>query len=167
MNKRLGISFDANRCVQCHACEVACKSANDVELGLKWRRVLCVWGGEYPNVTNRSLSLACMHCGNAPCISACPSHAISKRPEDGIVLVDGEKCIGCHTCFDVCPFGVPQYGGDGRMQKCHMCVDRIDRGLEPACVSTCPSEALHFGTWEELSELAATLAAGRLIGGMF
>ena len=167
MMKKLGISFDVNRCVQCHACEVACKSTNDVKPGLKWRRVVSVWGGEYPNVTNKTLSLACMHCGDPPCIGACPADAITKRPEDGIVLVDKDKCIGCHTCFDVCPFSVPQYGEDGKMQKCHMCVDRLTQGFEPACVSTCPSEALHFGTWKELSELASTRVSNRILGRLF
>ena len=164
---QIGISFDVNRCVQCHACEVACKSANDVEPGVKWRRVVSVWGGEYPKVTNKPLSLACRHCGDPPCRSACPEGAIFKRAEDGVVLVDRDKCIGCHTCFDACPFGIPQYGQDGRMQKCHLCLNRISQGHEPACVATCPAEALYFGTREELTKMAATRTAARFIGNMF
>lgn len=157
-----GFDFDPGRCVQCHACEVACKSLHQLEWGIQWRRVVGMWSGPFPAVRSRSVSLSCMHCGNPPCEAVCPRGAIRKRPEDGIVVVDREKCFGCHLCQMVCPFGVPQYGSDGRMQKCDLCVDLVAQGKEPACVATCPAEALRFGTLQELSERAARRCAEKV-----
>ena len=162
MSKQLGLVFDAERCVQCHACEIACKSLHNVELGLRWRRVVGVFHGHYPNVTTRGISLGCMHCGDPACEAACPKKAIKNQVKDGIVLVDSNKCVGCRSCFLACPFGVPQFGHDGKMQKCNLCADRIAQGDEPACVETCPADALHFGTMEALSEQAAKRSAHRL-----
>jgi anaerobic dimethyl sulfoxide reductase subunit B (iron-sulfur subunit) len=155
MARRYGIDFDPDRCVQCHACELACKALHRVEFGVRRRRVIPVWDGSFPTVTSRGVSLACLHCGNPPCEEACPRGAIRKRPEDGIVTVDRDKCFGCHLCLIACPFGVPQFDADGRMEKCDLCLDLVGQGKEPACVATCPAEALHFGTLEELSERAS------------
>jgi len=102
-----------------------------------------------------------MHCGKPACEEVCPTGAISKRAEDGIVVVDRNKCNGCQECFSACPYHVPQFGDDGTMQKCDFC---IERGLEPACTAHCPTEALQYGTMEELSKLATEKAAQRLIG---
>jgi anaerobic dimethyl sulfoxide reductase subunit B (iron-sulfur subunit) len=170
INHQLGFDFDADKCVQCHACEVACKASHQVELGIKWRRVIWIWRGEFPKVACRTVSLSCLHCGNPPCEAACSAGAISKRPGDGIVVVDQVRCIGCHACLVACPFGVPQYGAAGKMQKCDLCVDRIEAGKEPACVATCPSGALRFGSLNELSEKTMTLCARKLmqnVDGMF
>ena len=161
--KQYGFDFDAERCVQCHACEVACKSFHNIEPGVKWRRVASAWEGKYPDLKARTISLACLQCGDPACESVCPTGAISKRAEDGIVVVDQSKCIGCHCCFLACPFGIPQYGADGRMQKCQLCIGRLVEGEEPPCVATCPSEALHFGTMEELADRATDSLARRLL----
>ena len=163
MSKQYGFYLDVESCVRCHACETACKNANNVEPGVRWRRVLSVWGGSYPNVTNKGVSVSCMHCGNAPCVANCPTGALSKDPATGIVEVDEEKCIGCHYCFFACPFGIPQYS-DGTMKKCDFCLDRLEEGKDPICVATCPTEALHWGPMEELSELAREKAARKLAG---
>lgn len=160
--KQYGFDFDPARCVQCHACEAACKALHGVEPGVRWRRVIPVWSGAFPAVTNKSVSFACLHCGDPPCEAICPRGAIEKRREDGIVVVDPKKCFGCHLCFTACPFGVPQFGSDGRMQKCDLCVDLLDQGKEPACVATCPAEALRFGMLEELSEWAAARSARKI-----
>ena len=162
MAQQYGFYLEVDKCVECHACEVACKAANNVDLGARWRRVTTVWSGTFPNVTKESISLSCMHCGNPACEAVCPAGAIKKDPETGVVHVDRSKCIGCHYCFFACPFGVPQYGDDGTMQKCELCIDKLAAGKDPACVSTCPAGALHAGTLEELAVLAQEKAAKTL-----
>jgi anaerobic dimethyl sulfoxide reductase subunit B (iron-sulfur subunit) len=154
MGQQLGFFLNLDRCVQCHACEVACKAHNNLELGIKWRQVVGMWAGHYPDLVHRTLSYSCMHCGEPSCVDACPSEAIIKRTEDGIVLVDRDLCGGCAACAEACLYGAPQFGQDGIMQKCDLCVDRLAQGKQPVCVGTCVSEALHFGTLEELSKLA-------------
>ncbi len=142
-DNQLGFVFVKENCIQCHACEVACKSWRNVELGVKWRRVENIWEGVYPNVICKSASVSCMHCAEPACVEVCPVEAISKRPEDGIVVVDRQKCIGCQTCLDACPFDVPQFGTDEKMQKCDMCVgEQAPKNEAPPCVATCPTEAL-------------------------
>ena len=162
MARQWGFDFDADRCVQCHACELACKSLRGIEFGVRWIMVVSIWGGQYPDVKNRTISLACLQCGDPVCEAVCPTGAIQKRAKDGIVVVDRDKCIGCHSCFLACPFGIPQYGADGKMQKCDLCVDRLEQGKDPACVAACPAEAIHIGTMEELTEKAAKKSAQRL-----
>jgi anaerobic dimethyl sulfoxide reductase subunit B (iron-sulfur subunit) len=156
------IYVDVNRCVQCHACEVACKVKNGVEPGVKWRMVFDFWEGQFPTPSNHTLPYACFHCADPACEAVCPTGAIHKRLSDGIVDIDASRCIGCRSCQIACPFGIPQFGSDGRMQKCNLCVDRVDQGLEPACVATCPAEALIFGTTEALNRLPALKGAFRM-----
>lgn len=156
MAKQYGFLYDLNRCVQCRTCEVACKSVRNVEPGIHWRQVTDTWDGEFPHVTRIFLSQACRHCGKPVCVTACPTGAITKRSEDGIVVVDRDKCNGCRDCLAACPFGVPQFGTDGTMQKCDFC---IPTGREPACVVSCPAEALHYGTTEEILDFTAGKSA--------
>jgi len=167
-----GFYIDMSRCTGCYSCVTACKNWNGVApkvtdqpgtAGPMWRRVTNLESGAYPDAQIISVSLACMHCGEPACMSVCPVEAISKRPEDGIVVVDQDKCIGCHYCFFACPFGVPQYGSDGKMQKCTYCLDRTENGQDPACVATCPAKAIKAGTMTELAEYANGKAAQRLV----
>ena len=162
MEKQYGFYINTDRCIQCHACEVACKSWNGVEPGVRWRRVLDVWNGQFPKVTNQTISYTCMHCEKPACVDVCPARAISKRAVDGIVVVDQRKCTGCRSCVTACPFHVPQYGQTGIMQKCDMCLERLDQGKQPLCVATCPGEALKFGTIEDLIKMSATQLPERL-----
>jgi anaerobic dimethyl sulfoxide reductase subunit B (iron-sulfur subunit) len=159
--KQYGFYFDADRCVQCRTCEVACKSTHNIEPGVKWRRVVETWGGDYPNVTRTFFSLACMHCGKPACVEVCPTGAIRKRAEDGIVVVDRDKCNGCQECFSACPYGVPQFGEDSVMQKCDFC---IGIGGEPSCAASCPTEALNFGDLDDILEMAMGKATKRMEG---
>lgn len=161
MAKQYGFYFDADRCVMCHTCEVACKGTHNLELGVKWRKVVEIWAGEFPDVSRTFVSLSCLHCAEPPCEPACPTGAISKRAEDGIVVVDKDKCDGCQKCYEACPYGIPQFGADGTMQKCDFC---LERGIEPACVAPCPADALFYGTMEELAEKASEPAAEKLSG---
>jgi anaerobic dimethyl sulfoxide reductase subunit B len=142
-DEQFGFLYVKENCLQCHGCEVACKSWRNIELDVKWRRVKNIWVGTYPNVSCQSVSVSCMHCVEPACVDACPQKAIRKRPEDGIVVVDRETCIGCKACGQACPFGVPQYGQDNKMQKCDMCAsERNSDMIDPPCVMTCPTQAL-------------------------
>lgn len=160
-----GFYVDTSRCIGCGACVMACKDWNDVKPGQKvqWRNVTTIESGKAPNVKLANVSFACMHCGTPACAAVCPAGAITKRP-DGIVVVDQDKCIGCHYCFFACPFGVPQYGDDGTMQKCNLCVDRLEAGEEPACSLACPVGALYAGKLIDLAEIARGKVATRLAG---
>ena len=105
-----------------------------------------------------------MHCANPGCASVCPAGAIAKRPEDGIVVVDKSKCIGCHYCFMACPFGVPQYTDEG-MDKCDCCIGNgVTPGDTPHCVLACPTQALQFGELGDLSQIASEQNAAAILG---
>ena len=154
--------FNADRCAQCFACEVACKSAHDLAphaqavpgaQGPKYRQVITVDDrrdavkavgilGEQTTCPIEYVSMACMHCGQADCMAVCPAKAIYRDPEFGAVLVDRTKCIGCRYCSWACEFGAPQFGEDGLMQKCDMCIDRLRAGERPACVVNCCGGAI-------------------------
>lgn len=153
MAQQYGFYCDTERCIQCWACEIACKQWNGIKAGgIARRKVHEVTDGVFPDVKRTFVSLSCMHCAEPACAAVCPAGAITKRAEDGIVVVDKEKCIGCHYCFFACPFGVPQYDENG-MDKCDCCIGNgVTPGDTPHCVATCPTQALHFGTMEDLAE---------------
>lgn len=164
MAKQLGIHLDASACTACKACMIACKDRSDLPVGINWRRVYEYGGGEWiadanhkdlmipSNVFAYSVSVACMHCQKPICTEVCPVSAISKG-EDGIVLIDKEKCIGCRYCEWACPYGAPQFNEEkGYMTKCDFCKDLQAKGQNPVCVDACPMRALEVG---ELSDLQA------------
>jgi len=93
--------------------------------------------------------MACMHCGQPACAEACTTEAISKRAEDGVVMVDKDKCNGCRDCLTACPYDVPQFDSNGIMQKCDYC---IGIGEEPVCAAACPAEALHCVVIDDASK---------------
>ncbi len=161
-----GFHFDAALCIKCHACEIACKSWNEVEVGPRWREVVKIESGTFPNVQSMNVSMACMHCGDAPCQSACPVNAISKRAEDGIVMVDQDKCIGCGFCAWACPFNAPQLSATaGKMEKCNFCqTPGLERpvGLPRACEEVCPTGAIKSGSMVELAKAGRERAATKL-----
>ena len=153
---QLAFYFDQTRCIGCYTCIVACKDWNDVPVGSAfWRRVQTIERGQYPDVFVTFLSTSCYHCANPACVDACPENAITKRVEDGIVLVNREACIGkdnCGLCFEVCPYDAPQFGDEpnAKMQKCNMCIDRWAEGKLPTCVAACPTRALDAGPIAEV-----------------
>lgn len=154
--KQLGFYFDQTRCTGCEACVVACKDWNDVPAGpASWRRVLTVEKGRYPDPFVAFLSHACYHCVEPGCVSVCPTSAISKREEDGIVVLNSEKCVGreeCGLCERSCPYGAPQFGAGGnpKMQKCDFCLKRWAEDKKPICVEACPLWALDAGPLDEI-----------------
>ncbi len=161
-----GFYFDHKRCVKCHACEIACKSWNEVDVGPRWREVVKIESGSFPNVTAMNVSMACMHCGDAPCQNACPVGAISKRVADGIVEVDQNVCIGCGFCTWACPFNAPQISSTvGKMEKCNFCqTPGKERPLDMprACEEICPTGAIISGPMSELVNVNRETAARRL-----
>jgi anaerobic dimethyl sulfoxide reductase subunit B (iron-sulfur subunit) len=160
MDKQLAFYFDSSVCTGCKACQMACKDKHNLEVGLLWRRVYEVSGGQWrkngnlwqPDIFAYNVSLACNHCRKPICQKSCPTGAIFKRG-DGIVFIDDKKCAGCRYCEWGCPYGSPQYDRkSGIMTKCHFCFDLVDLNLPPACVAACPMRALDFGPLSELKK---------------
>jgi anaerobic dimethyl sulfoxide reductase subunit B (iron-sulfur subunit) len=155
---QLAFYFDANCCSGCKTCHIACKDKNDLPLGVLWRRVYEVTGGDWihdgkiwrQNIFAYNVSMSCNHCKEPVCLKNCPATAITKRP-DGIVEINSEKCLGCKYCQWVCPYGAPQFNSEkGIMTKCNLCADYVDEGKNPSCVDACPMRALDFGDYDEL-----------------
>jgi len=162
---RYAFRFDQSACSGCKACQAACKDRNGLPVGVLWRRVYEVAGGGWERAGEAwhtdafaySLSLACNHCADAVCAEVCPTKAIARR-DDGLVLIDAAKCVGCRYCGWACPYGAPQYDErSGTMTKCDLCAADLDEGRMPACVASCPMRALDLVT---LEEGAATPGAG-------
>jgi len=195
--KKWGMVVDQNRCIGCWTCAIGCKEINNEPLGFFWNRVLTaapadttgesssavadpasdsidVPHGTFPEVELAYMPVACQMCEDAPCVKVCPVGATFRR-DDGTVLVDYERCIGCRYCMAACPYGIrvfnwgaaeqpvdftvgygKDYRTDGRLvftpdrprgvvEKCTWCVERIDTGEQPFCVEVCPAGARVFG----------------------
>ncbi|PCJ22501.1 MAG: aspartate carbamoyltransferase [SAR86 cluster bacterium] len=152
-NKQHGFHFTADNCIGCHACEAACSEKNDLPPHISFRSVGYVEGGTYPNFSRMNISMACNHCDDPVCLKGCPTNAYTKHAEYGAVLQDPETCFGCGYCTWVCPYNAPQLDPvEGNVQKCNMCVDRLEVGLKPACVTACVGNALDFGVIESIPE---------------
>ena len=151
--KQHGFYFTADNCISCHACESACSEKNDLEPHQAFRAVGYVEGGSYPEYTRLNISMACNHCDDPVCLKGCPTRAYTKFAEYGAVLQDPDICFGCGYCTWVCPYNAPQLDhSKGEVSKCNMCVDRLEVGLKPACVSACLAGALDFGIMETTPE---------------
>ncbi len=169
---KMAFLCDGDRCIECNACVTACKNENEVPWGINRRRVVTINDGL---ADEKSLSVACMHCSDAPCVSVCPTNVIYTTA-DGVVLHDKEGCIGCGYCFYACPFGAPQYpqkgnfGSRGKMDKCTFCSggpeetgsqaefslygrNRVAEGKLPLCAEMCSTKALIAGDADVLSDI--------------
>jgi len=151
--KQHGFHFTADNCIGCHACEAACSEKNDNPAHIAFRSVGYVEGGTYPDFKRLNISMACNHCDDPVCLKGCPTRAYTKFAEYGAVLQDSDICFGCGYCTWVCPYNAPQLDPvKGQVSKCNMCVDRLEVGLKPACVSACLGNALNFGVIENTPE---------------
>lgn len=154
---QLGFYFDQTRCTGCFTCVIACKDWHDIPAGpASWRKVETIERGKYPNPFVAFLATSCYHCAEPACAAACPTNAITKRKEDGIVLVEQEKCLGkesCGLCLEACPYQAPQFGAEAnaKVQMCNLCLGRWAEGKPPICVAGCPMRALDAGPMEELA----------------
>src|SRR3990172_6508760 len=147
--KQHGFHFNADNCIACHACESACSEKNNLPPHLAFRKVGYIEGGSWPDVYRMHTSMACNHCEDPVCLKACPTRAYTKYAEYGAVLQDPDICFGCGYCTWVCPYNAPQLDPvKGQVEKCNMCVDRLEVGLKPACAAACLADALDFGVIE-------------------
>jgi len=150
-----GMVIDLNRCVSCYACMLACKQEHSLPPGIYWNRILVGETGKYPTPTKQLYPVLCNHCEEAICVKVCPTGATTKR-EDGIVVIDYDKCVGCRYCLVSCPYQQRSFYDDddkeyfpgqgltpleiigrelnplkrGTVVKCNFCLERIERGLK-------------------------------------
>jgi len=191
---RLCMIIDLDRCLACQACVIACKMENNVpdstpesfnnkKMTFRTRVVPLFRDGKYPHPRVDIYPVLCNQCDNPPCVAACPTGA-SYRREDGIVLIDWEKCIGCRYCMAACPYGqrsfiqfdeprdyhnpdaippgnVQSRPPKGKVDKCTFCAHLVDKGQPPACVSACPAEARIFGDLDDPRGVLRKLLASR------
>ncbi len=170
MTVQWGMVLDLKRCIGCNSCTVACMQENSLPSGVMWTETLSEEIGTYPNVTRAFIPTLCNHCEDPPCARVCPTKATFVT-DDGIVQVDGDKCMGCGACITACPykkriklseepikaglfnsnkitpFEEQGYGRftPGTAIKCTFCHERVEQGLDPACCVVCPTEARIFG----------------------
>jgi len=156
---RYGFVIDQRRCIGCHACTVACKEENRVPLGAFRTWVKYIERGSFPHTRRYFSVLRCNHCDAAPCVTICPTVALYRRA-DGIVDFDGERCIGCKSCMQACPYDALYIDPDtGTAAKCNYCAHRVEVGLEPACVIVCPEQAIIAGDLDDPTSQIATIVA--------
>jgi Fe-S-cluster-containing dehydrogenase component len=180
--KKLGLVIDLDTCVGCHACVTSCKEWNtsgsagaladlmpygEDPSGTFFNRVQTFEVGEFPDTQTVHFPKSCLHCEDPPCVPVCPTGASYKRVEDGIVLVDYDKCIGCKYCAWACPYGARELDAKQKvMKKCTLCVDRIydaslaEEDRKPACVKACPTNARLFGDIHDPESAVSKAIAG-------
>jgi Fe-S-cluster-containing dehydrogenase component len=146
---RFGMVIDTATCVGCMDCVVACKTENHVPEGYNRDWIVQDTKGKYPTLSMEIRTERCNQCSNPPCVSCCPTGASHVDDIGGVVLVTKEECIGCKACVASCPYDARFIHPDGYADKCTFCIHRIERGLDPACVSVCPTHCMYFGDLDD------------------
>ena len=151
--------WDGARCTGCKACQIACQDYKQLPANMFFRQIYDYTGGSFTvnndgtytqNVYSYPISMACNHCGNPACLENCPAGAIFKDSH-GFVAIDEEKCIGCGTCTQACPYHVPVLNEETKKSnKCNGCEERVLAGKSPICVEACSMRALAFGPYDEI-----------------
>ncbi len=154
-----GFVIDNRTCIGCHACTVACKSEHEVPIGVNRTHVKYIETGSYPNSGREFTVHRCNHCEDAPCTTICPTTALFTR-SDGIVDFDDDRCIGCKSCMQACPYDALYIDPNkGTAAKCNYCAHRLENSYEPACVIVCPTESIISGDLDDPESKIAKLVA--------
>jgi len=178
---KYGMVIDLLRCVGCNSCTIACRAEQGTPAGIHFHKIKKYEMGKYPSAKMKFLPMPCMQCQDPPCMKVCPTGATYQR-DDGIVMIDEKKCLGCRACVVACPYESRQflwdirsyYAGNsptpyektkqktfekGTVVKCNFCIHKLEQGRLPACVETCPAEARTFGDLEDPGSEVCTLIA--------
>ncbi len=146
---------DKKKCIGCFSCSVACRNNKSIPAGPKPTDVIPVGPKSVDGQPKAAyVFMPCFHCETPWCVTACPTGAMQKRASDGIVFVNPSLCVGCKSCMSACPWGAPRWNPQtGKVVKCDYCIDRLDAGLKPACVTVCTSHCLHFEKANEVPDM--------------
>ncbi|MBI3005238.1 MAG: 4Fe-4S dicluster domain-containing protein [Ignavibacteriales bacterium] len=158
---RYGMVIDTTKCVGCMDCVVACKTENGTPEGFNRDWINYVVSGEFPTLNMEIRSERCNHCDNPPCVDSCPTGASHVHDVGKVVLVDDKLCIGCKACIAACPYDARYIHPEGYADKCTFCIHRVEQGLDPACVSVCPTRCMYFGDLDDPNSQVSKLLNSR------
>ncbi|NLP44692.1 MAG: 4Fe-4S dicluster domain-containing protein [Peptococcaceae bacterium] len=147
---RYAMFIDQNKCTGCNACRVACQMQWGLPPTLNYNWLEECVEGQYPHLTRLITPVQCQHCDNPPCEEVCPTKA-TYRTEEGVVLIDSKKCIGCKYCMVACPYNARMINENGVPEKCRFCYEYVRNGETPVCVSTCMCNVRVFGDLDDPS----------------
>ena len=158
---RFGMVIDTKKCVGCMDCVVACKTENNVPEGFNRDWITTDVKGTFPTVKMQIRTERCNHCDNPPCVDCCPCGASHVHDLGGVVLVHHDKCSGCKACIAACPYDARFIHPDGYADKCTFCIHRVEQGMDPACVSVCPTHCMYFGDLDDPNSSVSKLLNSR------
>ncbi len=153
--------IDTKKCVGCMDCVVACKTENNVPEGFNRDWITTDVKGTFPTVKMQIRTERCNHCDNPPCVDCCPCGASHVHDLGGVVLVHHDKCSGCKACIAACPYDARFIHPDGYADKCTFCIHRVEQGMDPACVSVCPTHCMYFGDLDDPNSSVSKLLNSR------